>query len=519
MSTTVIFLGIPSLVALTLVVVHATRNRGRASVALYFIALAIYSALRAFAIDLVQDTSTPHPYLMSTQTLKFGFVSVQEIVGWSLALTVSWLIADRLLLRLRVRPAPHRVALLSALGMAVICLAVETAAISSGWWEWTIRQSTSGLLGRVPPVALLDWGFVAFDFLLAYLLFATPSSLASRLTALTLFPLHFWSHSRVEPLTESIPLAPYDLVHAGVIAYVVYRAIGERGESALPRPANERGFWMPFAAALIIAAATGLADVLVAGEVQAVLASLPLLLAAFAALAIPFREPEAEPAPPEPVRTGPGVWAARIVAVLVIFGVAFVMRAPFHRQTQQVRQSWERAVAHINAGEITAAIDEFEVAVAARPDHTSTRTMLAHLLILEGQRNGKQARWDEARDLLDEARKHLEVALALKPTDRSMLLNLTALDILHGRWDDATEHAARGLALYGERPEFLYLGALAAARGKEAAIQPAFEAARQAGEEGDLDRVESLKTAAMLMGDRRTVEACKTLLATPANPE
>jgi hypothetical protein len=240
----------------------------------------VYGLVRALWIEHLtrEEFGTLFPYLMNFPVIKIGPVSLQEVVGWSVASTIAWFISDRLLLRFKIQPAPHRIAAIAFFILAGLCLAVESAAIEAGWWIWTIKQPVAGIFGRVPYVGLLDWGFVAFDFLLPYLLFTQTVSWPKRLIGLLLFPFHFYSHSKVIPLNEPVPLAMNDLSHAMIFAYVVICAIGEKGKSILPEPAKEKFRWLLPLSILIICGSTILACVFESNKPSAALYTLPLLV-------------------------------------------------------------------------------------------------------------------------------------------------------------------------------------------------------------------------------------------------
>ncbi len=201
------------------------RGSAHARASVYFAALATYGALRGLAIRAVtsQALDTPFPYLMNRPVAALHGVSLQELLGWGVAVTLALSLAEPLVRRTGRAATPHRVAAVAALGLACVCLAVENAAIAAGWWTWTLALPASGPL-RVPPVALLDWGFVAFDFLLPWLLAARPAGWGSRLAALSLFPLHMLGHTWVRALPGPLPVPGYDLVHVGIVTYVLWRA-------------------------------------------------------------------------------------------------------------------------------------------------------------------------------------------------------------------------------------------------------------------------------------------------------
>ena len=273
------YLVLPSFVVLILLIVHSITNRGSRSTAIFLVSAIVYGLVRALWLDHITrgEFGSLFPYLMNFPVLKIGPVSFQEVIGWSVASTIAWLVSDRLLLRVGLTPAPHRIAIVGFFVMAALCLAVESAAIESGWWVWTIKQPVKGILGRVPLVGLLDWGFVAFDFLLPYLLFTQSVSWPKRLIGLCLFPLHFYFHTKLNPFDEPVPLAMNDLSHALIFGYVLIVSISEKGKSILPEPSKERFRWMVLISIVIVCGFTILACLFESDNPKAAIYSIPLL--------------------------------------------------------------------------------------------------------------------------------------------------------------------------------------------------------------------------------------------------
>ena len=224
-ASALLLLAIPSLVALALLARDRRAVVGARAALAYFTALAVYGALRGTAIRAITGTAlaTPFPYLMNRPVAALFGVSLQEVVGWAVAATLALRIAERLV----SRGGAHRTAAVAALALACVCVAVESAAIASHWWTWTLALPAHGPL-RVPPVAILDWSFVAFDFLMPWLAFAAPARLPARVVSLTLFPLHMLGHTWFRALPEPLPVAGYDVVHVAIVAYVLWQRSEER---------------------------------------------------------------------------------------------------------------------------------------------------------------------------------------------------------------------------------------------------------------------------------------------------
>jgi Tfp pilus assembly protein PilF len=493
-----VLLGIPSVFVFTLLAIYLFRNLGPRRTLFYFASAVFYGILRKYVLSsLIHDDFGPlFPYLMNSPALKFGIVSAQEVVGWSVAALISWLLADRLLRRFRIEPTPHRIAVVAFFCMAAICIAVETAAIGAEWWIWTIKQPSHAIFGKVPLVGLLDWGFVAFDFLLPFLLFASPSPLGARLISLTLFPLHFFFHPKAGVLPEPVPLSPNDLMHAGIFAYVLLRSMGEKSSPILPDPSKEKLHWVWPIAILIIVLSTSFADCFVAKNPSTALASLPLLFLGAIPLLLPFSESIARRDLAKNVaRKSEWLWLYRFGALVLVFIVVYSLRAPFHRRTQQFVDNIGKGVEQWNSGDLNGAELSFREALRVRPDQPSGHTILGQLL-LQQQRQV-------------EARKELEEALTLNSTQRDALILLTTIDLREKHWKEALERASFGTRLYPNRPEFLYqLGVAKQNLGKSGqdssqSIEQAIDIARRGGPQ--LRR--SLASLAQLLGDTSTVKA------------
>ena len=488
------YLVLPSFIVLILLVLHSIANRGNRATAIFFISAIVYGLIRALWIDHLTrvEFGTLFPYLMNFPVIKIGPVSFQEVVGWSVAATIAWLISDRLFLRFRITPAPHRIALLSFFILASLCLAVESAAIESGWWIWTIKQPIEGIFGRVPPVGILDWGFVAFDFLLPYLLFTQPASWPKRLIGLSLFPLHFYSHSKMIPFEEPVPLAVNDLSHAAIFAYVLICAVGERGKSILPEPFKERMRWLPLTSIAIVCSSTMLACFFESKNPAAAVYSIPLLVFGLVAYLKPAQALQEKKRKKDEENWG--IFLSRIGIGILIFCVVYWLRVPFHRNTQIFSEAVQAGVERLNAGDFPGAETALRKAIQARPDQAGGRAILAHILM----QNGNDA----------EARQQLETALRHNQTHQTALMLLTTLDLKEHRWSEAQIRAEKGHNLYPRRPEFVYQSVVASRRLKNenpAVVSEAVEVARQGGP----SMLQSLAQLAMSLNDPLTAKACE----------
>lgn len=487
-------LALPSALALALLARWQWSRLGPRQASAYFAALAAYGVLRGLSIRAVtsQALGTPFPYLMNRPVATQYGVSLQELLGWAVAVTLALGLAEPLVRRAGHAATPHRVSAVAALGLACVCLAVESAAIAAGWWTWTLALPASGPW-RVPAVALLDWGFVAFDFLLPWLLASRPAGWGSRLAAAALFPLHMLGHTWVRALPGPLPVPGYDLVHVGIVTYVLWRAVGEGAGPDGAGP-GRAATWLPASAAGLVVGATA-AACLASGRPQAALAALPLAVLGVSAF---FRG-----ATGAAVAAGPRRGGAPRLALLTAAAVFLVaVSAPRARRQQQLLAGLERGVARLNAGDLPGAESTVRAALAARPEHAGGRTLLALVLLRQGR--------------VDEARAELDQALAAEPTARDALLMAASLDLAAGARARADERATLGRRVYPGSPEFAYLSLLA--RGQAGAGRPpalsAVALAREAGEPA----LAALAALAARYGDAATLAACREAGATPPRP-
>jgi hypothetical protein len=488
-ASALLLLAIPSLLALALLAWDRRAVLGTRTALAYFAAVAAYGALRGIAIRAVTGSAlaTPFPYLMNQPVATLFGVSLQELVGWAVAATLALCVAERLV----SRGGAHRTAAVAALGLACVCLAVESAAIASHWWTWTLALPDQGLL-RVPAVAVLDWSFVAFDFLLPWLAFASSASLAKRVVSLAVFPLHMLGHTWFRALPEPLPVTGYDLVHVGIVAYVLWQAAGEPGPSSV-RPA-----WTtigPAAGAAALVAGAAAAACVISGEPGSALAVLPLALLALGAFA--RTPPDADA---RPLASAPRLALRLGVAALALSFLALVS-GPQTRREQRLLAELERGAARANAGDLAGAETALRLALEARADHAGAHTMLALVLL-------RQGRAADARAAIDRA-------LASEPTARDALLIGTSLDLQRGERARATERARLGRRVYPANPEFAYL--LLVARGEAGPDRPAATEAVTLARATGPDAVRSLATLAERYGDPATASACRAALA-PAAP-
>jgi Tfp pilus assembly protein PilF len=407
----------------------------------------------------------------------FG-VSLQEIVGWSVAVTLALGIAERLL----PRAGAHGRAAASAIGLAFTCLAVENAAIVSRWWTWTLAVPDHGVL-RVPPVALLDWSFVAFDFLVPWLAFRSRAPWTTRVASVLLFPLHMCGHTWFRALPGPFPVTGYDAVHVGIVAYVLWQAVGERPSGHPDSP--EAPAWRALAAAALVVGACALACV-ANGQAAAALAAVPLAALALVAFA---RRPTGIVLPwTHRVRLG-----ARLGIAALALGFLALVSATQTRGQQRLLEAMQRGAALANAGDLGGAEASLRGALLTRPDHPGARTLLALVLLRQGR--------------VDEARVEIDGALDTAPTSRDALLLGASLDLQLGARERAKLRAARGRRVYPDNAQLAYLSLLA--RGEAGPGRPSADEAVALARRAGPAELRALAALAERFRDAATVAACR----------
>ncbi len=166
-------LGLAALSAAVLLLLldHRRANLGARAALWFALCSCGYGLIRSLSINALSEAHLGGaPYRLTAPLLTVAGVPLQELLGWTVAAGLASYFADRLLRRLGQPTDPYRTALLAGLGLASVCLAVETAAVAGGWWSWSLAHSRTGLI-QFPGIALVDWAFVAIDFLLPFELF------------------------------------------------------------------------------------------------------------------------------------------------------------------------------------------------------------------------------------------------------------------------------------------------------------------------------------------------------------
>ncbi len=208
---------IPAMLVVLGLVFHSLRTRGKRDTLEFFGAALIFGVLRG---NIIWWITTVHfegkfPYIFAKQVLGIYHDSFTADAGWILCLYLGMVLASRILQRIpalqgRVFP------LLSLACLFHLCLAyaVESTAITMGWWQWTLSTKSS-VLRDVPTTGLWAWFSVGFDFWMPYLLIrycARPGRTWPYLTIL-IFPLHMLTHLSNERAGHLLPITPYGIYH------------------------------------------------------------------------------------------------------------------------------------------------------------------------------------------------------------------------------------------------------------------------------------------------------------------
>lgn len=472
-----------STTALVLLLAHRRANLGGAATAIFVVAAAAYGWLRSTAIgQLSAAANADAPYRIVTPLVAVGGVPLQELVGWVSAVALAGYVADRLLRRFG-RPADAwSTALVAGFAMAAICLAVESAAVTAGWWSWSLGHSTTGLL-RFPAIALLDWGFVAFDFLLPFELWRRRAPLGECIAGLLFFPLHLAGHAWTAPVSMKVPLAGFDLVHVGLIAAVAALAFapgGRREESPWPASAGER--WragvLVGGGLIVLTTATQLGML---REWRQLWTGLPLAGAILGA--VTARIPAAVGCA-ERRRYLSAAWI-----FLALFAGGLFLRLPEALRARDFERLVGRGVRELAAGDLAGARTELSAALTRRPGHADVQWLLGWAELQSGDRAG--------------AREHLEAAVAARPASVEATRYLALLDLLEGRSEDAAALLAQRRQRYPETAELAYLLWVASVSQPDRQGTPAPIVA-MAGT-GELREIFALASA---LGDRPTMQAC-----------
>jgi Tfp pilus assembly protein PilF len=477
-------LGLPSLGVWGLLLWHRARLHGWRVVAAFVCAIALYSILRAGYIGVVMDEiGGDRPYLMRDPLLLLGASSPQEIVGWGVAVGLSWALAERASAVLGWRAGPARLSLMAFAVMAAISAAVEGAAIAAGWWRWTLPSDSVDALWSVPGIALLDWGFVALDFLLPFLVWQQGRPWWQRLMALAVFPLHFTSHAVIAAFIPGVPLSGHAIGHVLLLAVLAAAATSETNATR-PVARRERLWWMAPLLALGLATWTALVVLYFRGEVG--LTSVPLALFALVLLLLETRRvPLLAISDDRPPRARP-TWHGGAVFVLVT-AAAMTWLWPIAARDRALHSEVQSAAAALGRNDLDAAEQALRRAQDLDPEHVAVLT-LRGLVALRANRV------DEAQLLLDQA-------LRLNPNSSTTLKLAVVAALRAKQLARANSLATRGRGLYPADLIFRYLESIGSGNSANAPLISLASATPSA--------LNELATVAALVGDDAMLAACR----------
>lgn len=381
-----------SAAVLLLILLHRRANLGLGAALAFLAASGAYGFVRSSSIRALAEARLGSvPYTLSSPLLTIWGVPLQELLGWTVAAGFAGYCADRWLRRFGQPADAYSTALAAGFGMAAVCLAVECAAVSGGWWTWSLAHDVRGLL-PFPTIGLIDWGFVALDFLLPFELWRRRAPLGQRLASLSIFPVHLLGHAFAARLPGPWPLSVFDLVHAGLIAAVAAAAAAAHDRSPWPPPAEERErFLVPAAAAILLL--TTSSQLLLAGRPDLLWTGLPLLLLALGAAFFWGR------APAERTARLSGRRAALLFAALLLLFLA--LRLPEARRSRDFKALVVEAATLLQEGQAAAALPRLVAALERKPDHSEALWLLAWAELQQGD--------------LASARQHVQRSLEQRP--------------------------------------------------------------------------------------------------------
>lgn len=477
-----------SLAALLLFLAHRRAHLGSAATGAFVVGAVGYGWVRSTAIERLGDTVLSGvPYRLAARNANLGGVPVQELLGWVTALAVASYLGDRLVRRLGRAADAWSAALAAAFVMASICLTVETAAVSGGWWTWTLGHSTSDLL-PFPPIALLDWAFVAFDFLLPFELWSRGAPGWQRGTALLLFPIHFAGHAILRPLTQALPLSGFDVVHIGIPALVIaFARDATVDDSPWPVSFEDLRLRAVFVAGLSIIVAATVGQLAMLGEWRLVWTAAPLTLLALAAEGKQTRASS-------PTRSSIGGGRRTLLTFLALFALGLFLRLPDAIRARDFRILVSRGTASLAEGRPADGVSDLEAALRLRPDHPDVLWLLGWAHLSRGQ---PQA-----------ARPLLEASVARRGSSVEATRYLALLDLLDGRTREAATVLGERRRHFAETADLRYLAWVAgrAVDGGNVLANP--EPAPVVRGASDAEKREIAKLADAL-GDGATAAACR----------
>jgi tetratricopeptide (TPR) repeat protein len=474
---------LPTAAVLAALVAHSLAALPRRRALAFWAAAAVYGVARGLVLELVVEggLGASLPYRIHQPLWPVAGVPLQEVAGWAVVAYLGWWLGDRFAAAHgRPRHALFVTLAWACLFLGAVAWAVEAAAVAAGWWHWTVPVSRP-LFANVPFIGLVDWFFVGTDLVLPFLALTAPALRRARWRWATLlaFPLHFAAHLGVERPAQWLPVPPYHVMHAALLAGLLWAAArSRRADPAFVVPAGLVRH-LPVAALAVIVADVALVEAWLAGRpgllpsllpvaavaVQALRPAWGYALALAGLLGIPAHPSLALAAVPAAtsllLRRLQG--SRRRVLALAVAALCAVVWLAHWRGAAAERDLVARlahALAARDRGEVGAAEGELRAAAAAHPGAHAPAALLAELYYRTGRH----------RQAAEAAERVLAVRQDHLPAHR--LRAVVAL--LAGEREAAAEAARRGLAVAPGDPELGYLERRA--RGADLAAWRGFEA-------------------------------------------
>lgn len=338
----VLYLAIPSAIALALAIAHSWKALPRRRALAFWISVLVYGLVRGLSVGwITRSIGAKFPYELHHPLLKIFGVSAQEVVGWALVTYLAWWIGSRY-----ARERLFAQAAVGALFLGCVSWAVEAGAVAAGWWHWNVPTASRFFL-NVPPIGIVDWFFVATDFLLPFLAI-TALTTPWRFATLLLFPIHFGSHAFTGVIHEAVPIPIFHLVHWLLLAMLI--ALAMHG-TAKDVPFNDRLRRLPFIAAAIVILDIVFVLLFVVRQPKLLLAVAPLALLVSAS-SLRVRSPRVP-------------WPA-IVAIVLAF--AWLMHLRIAADEQELQRRLDSAIAARDSRRMTEATFELESLVQEFPN-------------------------------------------------------------------------------------------------------------------------------------------------------
>lgn len=438
MNTRVLVLAVPSAIILVALVWHSFGAMSRRRAGLFWLSVAVYGIVRGLGVRAVTEAiGASFPYEIRGALLEIAGVSAQEVAGWAVVAYLAWWIGDRFSRRTR-RPSLFLAIAWASLFLGAISWAVEAAAIGARWWHWTVPTASRVFL-NVPAIGIVDWFFVAIDFLLPFVALTAPSLARARWRYLTLllFPAHFAGHL--------LPGVWLHVVHWALVLLVAGLAVRVHAED---RPFDEKRSWIPPAAFAVMVIDVSLVDLFIVRRpelLQSVVPVITIWLAAVhplsaaivgvASLAAALKFPSMLVAASVAAAGALLLWLQARRIVIVPLALLAMFAFGFHRATAAARADLtarlDRAMAERNGGNLDGALAQFD---AIARDHPTSYVPLA-----------MGAEIDYRRNALESAREKLARAVEKKQDFTRGYRLLAAIDLQRGRRAEGVGWARRGL--------------------------------------------------------------------------